>query len=104
MDYIYSVNDDANYYYSDSAHLFKNLTFTPTQNRSRYVRTYIKIDQIFGTLGGFALFVIWLFGFFARRHNKFKMRMAIGEHLLLNKNSGANRDSEPYVPLNVCDS
>jgi hypothetical protein len=85
MDYIYSVNGEASYYYTDTAHLFKNLSFSPTQNRSRYLRTYIKIDTILGMLGGFSFFVIFLCGCLVRRYNKFKMYMEIGDHLFLSE-------------------
>lgn len=44
MDYRYTQNVENNYYYNDLATLFKNMTFSPTGNLSRYTMTYLKAD------------------------------------------------------------
>jgi len=85
MNYIFVQNTDNAYTYYDPYTLFKNLTFDQTGNLALYVHTYIKADQILGMLGGFSFFVVLIFRFWVRRHNKFKMYLDIGSQLLLKK-------------------
>jgi len=73
MNYIYLVNSDSSYVYSDPATLFKNLTFAQTGNLALYTHTYLKADQILGMLGGFSFFAVLIFRYWVRRYNKFKM-------------------------------
>lgn len=93
VDYRYLQNVESNYFYTDANTFFKNLTFSLTGNRSRYVHTHLKGDQILGMLGGFSFFIILIFRFWARRHNKYKMYLSIGSHLLV-KEAGVEPISE----------
>jgi hypothetical protein len=106
MEYDFVYDEEVSYTVTDTHHYYKNATFTTSNNLSIYTKTYLKADQILGMLGGVSFFIILLFRCFARRHNKYKMYIEIGDRLMVmqSNNSILTKDGKnikKYTSFNI---